>query len=85
VCGGNLALTLFGVALERETGRAQWLVADPHYAGADTELEVLTRTTALEGGFRAAPVAWRATDNVFNARAEYTLLLPMLPRDAAAL
>jgi len=74
-CGGNLALTIIGVAWDRDSGKAKFLIADPHYVGEDSIVSAVEKVGALTGGIRAAGVAWRDPSNAFKSKASYTLVL----------
>lgn len=49
VCGGQLALTLLGIAWNENSGECAYLIADPHYSGVDDLAQVQTKSVSLEG------------------------------------
>lgn len=68
VGGGVLAWTILGIARDARTGRAKFLILDPHYEGRD-EL----KTIQAKGW-----VAWKPA-TIFKASAFYNLCMPLRP------
>lgn len=68
VGGGVLAWTILGVARDSRTGKARFLILDPHYEGRD-DLKIIQSK-----GW----VGWKSAD-VFKASAFYNLCMPIRP------
>lgn len=66
--GGVLAWTILGVARDSRTGKAKFLILDPHYEGAD-KVDVIQAK-----GW----VAWKGA-NIFKPNAFYNLCMPQQP------
>ena len=74
--GGALAFTILGVAWNKKTGAAQFLILDPHYEGKDDATAVCTKEVRLEG-YRAVPCGWRDAAG-FRAGSFYNCCLPQV-------
>ena len=74
--GGALAFTILGVAWNKKTGAAQFLILDPHYVGKDDATAVCTKEVRLEG-YRAVPCGWRDAAG-FRAGSFYNCCLPQV-------
>lgn len=68
VGGGVLAWTILGVVRNTKTGKAKFLILDPHYEGKD-------QLGTIQG---KGWVAWKSAD-VFVSSAFYNLCMPMRP------
>jgi hypothetical protein len=75
--GGNLALTLLGVAWNEDTGDVMFLVLDPHYTGPE-DIEAIQEKEVMMEGTRATPCGWRSPQS-FSRTTFYSLCLPKRP------
>ncbi len=72
VGGGELALTVVGVAVNEQSGDVRYLIMDPHYTGEDT-------VEAAVGEGKGRGCVWRG-DEVWDKNAFYNILLPQKPQ-----
>lgn len=66
--GGVLAWTIMGVARDSRTGRAKFLILDPHYEGMDN-------LAVIQG---KGWIGWKGSD-IFKSTAFYNMCMPMRP------